>query len=601
MISLARSQQMMLPIDCNQAPPGFFEICQQLRQFDIAAKTALSVAAPQMVVNAPAVPHIQPPSSAVPHQSSFVPSVYNCLNLQCLCPYFAGSISPDGECYLRNGQILQRSIRKEIRMLNDSERKRFFNAVRQLKASGEYNRLANIHRQEASESGAHSGPSFLPWHREFTKRMEIALRLIDPLVALPYWDSSLDQHLSDPRDSIMWSPILMGESDSNGRVINGPFAGFTTLEGHPTITRHLGKEGHLFTDQNIKAVYDKNTIEGILAYTAPTKACPYPPNYSALEYYHASVHIWVGGDMKPPITSANDPIFFLHHSFVDYIFENWRQMHQNRMQREQDYPDEITSCTTTLHFADANMRPFNLANRQGLSNAYTDYMYTYEQRPNCSESQPNCHSQFLFCDLLNGPAHCVSKIKLGKSCEQFAGEDACYMGVCSDGYCRTNTATSTSSTSTFQSTQLTIPSLHSTRSPSQHHINLSVTQRVRNTQSLRRKILSHIHNSIRTTTAVETTCLNDNPCCSLWARNGECTSNAAYMKMYCRKSCNYCKSSDDRRNGCFDRHISCSQMRLQGKCIQRRQWMAENCQASCGWCNIPVHDLCVRAALIGRI
>ncbi|VDK82198.1 unnamed protein product [Litomosoides sigmodontis] len=353
--SLVRSQLIELPIDCNRAPPGLFEICQQFRQFGLAARTDLSVAPPQLPVNRPTMPHSRSFSAAVAPQPSFVASVYDCLDLRCLCPYFGGGIAPDGNCHLQNGQILQRAIRKEIRMLSDNERNRFFNAVRQLKASGEYDRLASIHKQnmnkhfhlliqsatslnnsqEATGSGAHSGPSFLLWHREFAKRMEIALRLIDPFIALPYWDSTLDGHLSDPRDSIMWSPTLMGESDSSGRVINGPFSGFVTLDGHPTLTRHLGEEGHLLTDQNIDAVYDKDTIEGILAYTAPTQACPYPPNFSALEYYHASVHIWVGGDMKPPTTSANDPVFFLHHSFVDYIFENWRQMHQNRMQREQ--------------------------------------------------------------------------------------------------------------------------------------------------------------------------------------------------------------------------------------------------------------------------
>uniref|UniRef100_A0A915PK38 Tyrosinase copper-binding domain-containing protein n=1 Tax=Setaria digitata TaxID=48799 RepID=A0A915PK38_9BILA len=433
----SRSQQIPLPIDCNQAPPDFFEICQQLRQFDAAARTDLAFAAsqPQIIVSAPAVPHMSQLSPAVPRQSAFVPSAYDCLDLQCLCPYFGGGISPDGQCHLRNGEVLRRAVRKEIRMLNDNERERFFHAIQQIKASGEYDRLADIHRREASGSGAHSGPSFLLWHREFMKRIEIALRLIDPSVALPYWDSTLDQHLPDPRDSIIWSPYLMGETDAFGQVINGPFARFPTLEGHPAITRNLGQEGHLFTEQTIEAVYNKNTIDGILAYTAPTRACPYPPNFSALEYYHASVHIWVGGDMKPPLTSANDPVFYLHHSFVDFIFEQWRQMHQNRMQREYEYPEEIATCTTSLHFANAHMRPFNLINRQGLSNAYTDFMYTYERRPICSQQQPTCNSEFLFCDLYNGPAHCVSKIKLGRQCGKFIGEDACFMGTCINGYC----------------------------------------------------------------------------------------------------------------------------------------------------------------------
>ncbi|CAG9538264.1 unnamed protein product [Cercopithifilaria johnstoni] len=100
---------------------------------------------------------------------------------------------------------------------------------------------------------------------------------------------------------------------------------------------------------------------------------------------------------------------------------------------------------------------------------------------------------------------------------------------------------------------------------------------------------------------METACLNDDPCCSLWAKNGECFNNIAYMRIHCRKSCGYCKSIDNKQSGCIDRHISCSNMRLQGECIQRRQWMAENCQASCGWCNISPHDLCIRTALISQM
>lgn len=58
------------------------------------------------------------------------------------------------------------------------------------------------------------------------------------------------------------------------------------------------------------------------------KGCQYRANYNALEYTHGNVHIFVGGDMYDPYTSGNDPLFYLHHSFVDYIWEMYRQQKQ---------------------------------------------------------------------------------------------------------------------------------------------------------------------------------------------------------------------------------------------------------------------------------
>jgi hypothetical protein len=40
---------------------------------------------------------------------------------------------------------------------------------------------------------------------------------------------------------------------------------------------------------------------------------------------HNLIHLIVGGDMGDPLTAANDPFFFLHHGFIDYIFEVWLQ------------------------------------------------------------------------------------------------------------------------------------------------------------------------------------------------------------------------------------------------------------------------------------
>ncbi|KHJ95137.1 hypothetical protein OESDEN_04922 [Oesophagostomum dentatum] len=161
-------------------------------------------------------------------------------------------------------------------------------------------------------------------------------------------------------------------------------------------------------------------------------ACPAPRTFLALELAHGNPHIFVGGDMVLIASSANDLIFFMHHSFVDFIWEMYRQQRQTRQVRENAYPPDNILCSSAAHFSTSPMHPFEpLLNTDGLSSTYTDNLYDYDFRPSCSFSAPDCGSTYLFCDLSHDSPRCASKIVVGGNCAGFfSGEQCCYGGAC---------------------------------------------------------------------------------------------------------------------------------------------------------------------------
>uniref|UniRef100_A0A914EAR5 ShKT domain-containing protein n=1 Tax=Acrobeloides nanus TaxID=290746 RepID=A0A914EAR5_9BILA len=456
---------------CAQAPnPSARIICEQLHKWDTNARSV------PPKPKAPTLPAIPGQAALVGAELAQIPtSPYQCMDLNCLCGYIGGNA-----CNVK-------ARRREYRTLSDDERQRYHAAVLALKRSGEYDNIARTHAQFAQAGGAHSGPSFLPWHREFVKRFEIAIRMVDPTLAIPYWDTTLDGALPTPSDSIMFTDAFMGMNDGAGNLVRGPFAGWRTLTGRPNIQRRIGAQGMLLTEQNINYVASANNIAQVLSYTAPRQGCPANIDFNALEYTHGNVHLFVGGDMMDQSTSANDPIFFLLHSFVDYIWEMFRNR-QNRFSRETDYPPDLPQCSSFFHTSSAFMSPFEPWNNiDGLSNKYTDNMYEYAPRPQC----PACGgSKYLFC----ARGRCASKIRTGGNCQGFtAGEDACYNGRCVGGRCVGGPPPA-----------------------------------ARPPVALRPAVVSQ-------------TCFNEHECCGTWAANGQCRSNPGYMNQWCKASCSICR------------------------------------------------------------
>ncbi|VDO99568.1 unnamed protein product [Soboliphyme baturini] len=290
------------------------------------------------------------------------------------------------------------TLRREYRQLSDTERQSFHDALNKLKAeqidgTSKYDLLVKFYSPKYAP-GSHFGPAFLPFHREMLKQLELALRTYDVNIAIPYWDSSLDDGLPNPADSILWTDEFLG----NG---NGFFIVLLMLLN--------------------------DTVDNLETTSKSAFTC------DADFQVQGAVGLWVGGHMKDIPTSPDDPVFYLHHSFVDYLWEEFRLMKQTRAERETQYPTEQNSCNS-YHYANSTMLPFKLKNIDGLSNKYTDMFYVYDSRPTCSSSQPMCESEYLFCDATT--SRCLSQVRLGGNCTGFEWADICYRGKCVHGVCQ---------------------------------------------------------------------------------------------------------------------------------------------------------------------
>ncbi|KAL4234835.1 hypothetical protein ACF0H5_006476 [Mactra antiquata] len=285
-------------------------------------------------------------------------------------------------------------IRREYRMLSDAERFDYHAAVNELKRSGRYDSFANIHRGRNVDS-AHGGPNFLGWHRVYIALYEDALRLTDPNVILPYWDSSIDFHMANPVDSIIWTASFLGNGD--GFVRTGPFANWNTPTGR--LARNVGGSSRLISKQVIDDILTRCRMSEI---SMPTAI----PRYN-LERHHGGPHNWIGGHMRTSDTAAHDPVFFMHHAFIDYIWELFRlhQVEDCRVDPTTDYPRAIG-----LHAPKRTMAGFSdFRNIDGIRGYWTQTWYRYEYTPECSQTQRSCGSPYLRCDVRN--QRCISAVR----------------------------------------------------------------------------------------------------------------------------------------------------------------------------------------------
>ncbi|XP_062595061.1 uncharacterized protein LOC134256431 [Saccostrea cucullata] len=276
----------------------------------------------------------------------------------------------------RKKRQTNRRRRREYRSLSQGDRTIYHNAVRSLKSRSpprNYDTIARYHQANVGRS-AHGGPNFPGWHRVFLLIYEEALIEASggQLQALPYIDWRLDSRLSDSTQSVLWTAQFLGTG--NGLVNNGPFANWR-VDGSSLI-RNVGLGPRLTSDADVRRLFRINSVRRF---------------GTDLEFLHNTAHVYIGGLMSEVERATFDPVFFMHHCFIDYLW--WRyQCPNNRCISDRfRYPGtRRDGLHAPNRFMDnLTFQNQQLRNRRGYDRDWLNY-FTYENSP--AECTSGCSS-----------------------------------------------------------------------------------------------------------------------------------------------------------------------------------------------------------------
>ncbi|XP_062329635.1 tyrosinase [Osmerus eperlanus] len=205
---------------------------------------------------------------------------------------------------------------------------------------------------------AHESAAFAPWHRVFLLHWENEIRKMtgDFNFTIPYWDwrdaqacdvctnalmggrSPLNPNLISPASVFSsWKVICTQPEDYNNREV------LCNTTGEGPLLRNPGNHDPSRVNR-LPTSRDVDTVIGLPEYETGTMDRSADMSFrNALEGFaspetgmavtgqstmHNALHVFMNGSMSSVQGSANDPIFLLHHAFIDSIFERWLRTHQ---------------------------------------------------------------------------------------------------------------------------------------------------------------------------------------------------------------------------------------------------------------------------------
>nr|WCA44164.1 hemocyanin [Crepidula fornicata] len=253
-------------------------------------------------------------------------------------------------------EVAPNRIRHDLTHLSERDIRSLKSSIRDLQlddSNDGYQNIASFHgapalcpSPEAAEYACcvHGMPTFPHWHRLYTVEMEDAMVRHGSSVALPYWDWTMPiTQLPDLFTSETYYDAWRDE------VVANPFArAYIKVAGGYTVRDPQAQLKQLSRDGQHSALFDL-----VLLVLEQTDYCDFEVQF---EVVHNAIHYLVGGRQLYSMSSLEytsyDPIFFVHHSFVDKIWAVWQEL-QKRRGMNYDRAD----CA--VNFMNERMHPFD--------------------------------------------------------------------------------------------------------------------------------------------------------------------------------------------------------------------------------------------------
>ncbi|KAK9420771.1 hypothetical protein SUNI508_00862 [Seiridium unicorne] len=257
----------------------------------------------------------------------------------------------DGTATTQAGTCTAPATRIEWRSLSDADKTAFVQAIKCLidlppsgafSGAGSQNRfedLVAVHSQMTNS--IHMVAQFLPWHRYYVHVFELLLREECSYTGpMTWWNEALDagNFANAPLFTSEWfGSAPLKTSDDQGTCLadgDGAFGG---------ITLHVGGDHCLSRAVDESATSQCNTdfvnsCNSNNAYSDMESCSEYGP--------HGYGHNGVGAVMSQVPGSPSDPVFFMHHGFVDHSWVLWQNADiAGRLYQVNGCSDTASPCT----------------------------------------------------------------------------------------------------------------------------------------------------------------------------------------------------------------------------------------------------------------